>query len=424
MRGYTAKKGNRYYAVIYEGVDPTTGKEQRRWHPAGTRKADAEKLVTELVKRHNDGDYRAPDKITLGAYLSERWLPAQRSQLKDTTFHSHESNLKLHVLPTLSGVPLARLGPEDLDALYARLLDSGRRNASGDGPGLSPSSVRYIHRILRKALGDAVRKGTIVRNPAALADPPKRNTKRRNREMGVWTAAQLQTFLDSVDGHRLAPAFVLAAHTGMRRGEVAGLRWADVDLAAKLIHVRQAAVVVNYELRLSDVKTANGERTIDVNDDVVRALIAWSQRQGEERLLVGADYADGDLVFARPDGTPTHPEVFSRTFDRLVTRSPLPRIRFHDIRHTHASLLLKAGVPMKVVSERLGHATASFTLDVYSWVLPGMQADAAAVFSRLMSADPTASPGDEGRSSEADREEGQARSSRLQPDPGRGLDLT
>ncbi|MDP9403247.1 MAG: N-terminal phage integrase SAM-like domain-containing protein [Actinomycetota bacterium] len=149
MRGYTAKKGNRYYAVIYEGIDPTTGKERRRWYPAGSRKADAEKLVTELVKRHNDGEYRPPEPLTLGEYLSERWLPSQRSQLKATTFHSYESNIRLHVLPTLGGVPLARLAPEDIDSLYARLLESGRRNRSGDGPGLSPSSVRYVHRILR-----------------------------------------------------------------------------------------------------------------------------------------------------------------------------------------------------------------------------------------------------------------------------------
>ena len=389
MRGYTAKKGNRYYAVVYEGIDPTTGKERRRWYAAGPRKIDAEKLVTDLVKRRNDGDYRAPDRLTVREYLIDRWLPAQKSQLKESTFHSYERNLAVHVLPTLGDVPLAKLGAGDLDALYARLLESGRRHGMGRGPGLSPASVRYVHRVLRKALGDAVRKGILVRNPASLADPPKRGvTVNRGREMQVWSGPQLQAFLAALDGERLAPAFVLSAHTGMRRGEVAGLRWSDVDLAAKLIHVRQAAVVVNYALRITDVKTSHGMRTIDVNDDVVRALTTWRRKQAEEKLLLGADYDERDLVFARADGTPTHPEVLTRTFDRIITRTKLPRIRLHDVRHTHASLLLKAGVPVKVVSERLGHATASFTLDVYSWVLPGMQADAAAIFSRLMSAEP------------------------------------
>jgi integrase len=167
---------------------------------------------------------------------------------------------------------------------------------------------------------------------------------------------------------------------------VAGLRWADVDLDAKLIHVRQNAVVVNYDARLTGVKTSHGRRTIDVNDDVVRALQGWRRRQAEERLLLGAGYDDHDRVFARADGSLTHPELLSSTFERIVARSGLPRIRFHDVRHTHATLLLKAGVPIKVVSERLGHTTASFTLDVYGWVLPGMQAEAAAVFSRLMAA--------------------------------------
>src|SRR5688572_1534753 len=171
MRGYTAKKGNRYYAVIYEGVDPTTGKERRRWYPAGPRKGDAEKLVTVLVKRHHDGDYRAPEKITLGVYLTEKWLPVQRSQLRASTFDSYRTTIELHVLPTIGAVVLSRLRPEDLEGLYARLLESGRRN--GGGGGLSPTSVRYVHRILSKALNDALRKGSILKNPALLADAPR-----------------------------------------------------------------------------------------------------------------------------------------------------------------------------------------------------------------------------------------------------------
>lgn len=130
------------------------------------------------------------------------------------------------------------------------------------------------------------------------------------------------------------------------------------------------------------MKTSNGRRTIDVNDDVVRALQGWRRKQAEDRLLLGAGYEDHDLVFARADGALTHPELLSSTFERIIGRSELPRIRLLDVRHTHAALVLKAGGPTKVVSERLGHATA--TLDVYGWVLPGIQAEAAVVFSRLM----------------------------------------
>lgn len=342
MRGHTAKKGNRYYAVIYEGVDPATGKERRRWYPAGTRKSDADKLVTELVKRRHDGDYRVPEKITFGAYLTEKWLPAQRSQLKPTTFDSYRRTIELHVLPTLGQVMLGRLLPEDLDSLYARLLESGRRNGSGGG--LSPGSVRYVHRILRKALNDALRKGTIPRNPAAVADPPRgASPGRSEHDMPVWTAAQLQSFLSLSSPHRLGPAYFLAAHTGMRRGEVLGLRWSDVDLPRKRISIRQTVITVAYQLRISDVKTGTGRRTIDIDDPVVAQLHTWRKRQAEERLLVGPGYEDHGLVFARPDGHPIHPEFFSRSFDRIVARSGLPVIRPHDLRHTHASLLPGGG---------------------------------------------------------------------------------
>lgn len=194
MRGHTAKKGNRYYAVIYEGVDPATGKERHRWYAAGTRKSDADKLVTELVKRRHDGDDRSPEKITLGAYLTDKWLPAQRGQLRPSTLDSYERNVRLHVLPKLGRIGLHQLAPEDLDRFYGELLTGGRRDGRG---GLSHKTVRYIHGILHKALADAHRKGTVLRNVAALADPPKLSSSKK-REMRVWTASELREFLAGV----------------------------------------------------------------------------------------------------------------------------------------------------------------------------------------------------------------------------------
>jgi integrase len=380
MRGYTAKKGNRYYAVIYEGVDPATGKERRRWYPAGTRKADADKLVTELVKRRHDGDYRAPDKTTLGAYLTDKWLPAQRAQLRPSTFDSYERNIRLHVLPKLGNLALQQLAPEDLDGFYGELLSGGKRNGAG---GLSHKTVRYIHGILHKALSDAHRKGAILRNAASLADPPKLSA-RRKRDMRVWTADQLREFLLGTSGDRLHPAFFLAAHTGMRRGEVLGLRWADVDLDKSRLSVRQAIISVAYEVKVSDVKTGTGRRTINLDPRTVSVLRAWRKTALAERMLVGPGFADNDLVFPRPDGTPTHPDGFSQAFDRAVARLEVPVISLHDLRHTHATLLLRAGVPVKVVSERLGHANPAFTMSVYQHVLPGMQEEAANLFSDLV----------------------------------------
>jgi integrase len=379
MRGYTAKKGSRYYAVIYEGVDPRTGKERRRWYPAGTRKGDAERLVTELMKRKNDGDYRPPDRITLGSYLIDKWLPAKKAQLRPSTFDSYSRNIDRHVIPAIGRIPLQRLTPEDLDGFYTTLAEGG----PDEHRALAPKTIHLIHEMLHKALADAERKGSIVRNVADLADPPKLSSAKK-QAMNVWDADQLRQFLDSIKQHRLHAAYYLAANTGMRRGEVLGLRWRDVDLDARRLSVHQALVSVAYAVQIADVKTGSGRRTIDIDTRTIGVLRSWRKRQLEERLALGALHEDHGLVFARPEGTPIHPDLFSKTFDRMTASSDLPVIRLHDLRHSHASLLLRSGVPVKVVSERLGHATPAFTMTVYQHVLPGMQAEAASTFADLV----------------------------------------
>jgi integrase len=379
LRGYTAKKGERYYAVIYEGVDPVTGKERRRWYAAGPRKADAQQLVTELMKRKIDGEYRPPDRVTLGSYLTDRWLPTKRAQLRLSTFDSYRRNIKLHVIPRIGQIPLQRLAPEDLDSMYAALAEdrpNGRR-------GLAPKTIHSIHQMLHKALADAERKGSVVRNVAALADPPKLSSAKK-RAMRVWDAEQLRQFLEGIEQHRLHPAYYLAANTGMRRGEVLGLLWTDVDLDARRLSVNQALVSVAYAVQIADVKTGSGRRTIDLDPRTIHVLRSWRKRQLEERLALGGTYEDHGLVFTRTEGPWIHPDLFSKTFDRMVASSGLPVIRLHDLRHGHASLLLKSGVPVKVVSERLGHATPAFTMTVYQHVLPGMQAEAATTFANLV----------------------------------------
>jgi integrase len=379
MRGYVAKKGKRWYAVIYDGVNPATGKEQRRWVPAGTRRGDAEKLVTELVKRRNDGEAVVTDKATFGEYLAGRWLPVQRTRLRESTYDSYRRNTELHVIPALGRRPLDKLTVEDLDRFYARLLVNGRKDDRGGG--LSPKTVRYIHLIIHKALNDAHRKGAVVRNVAALADAPKVGARKRG-DLKAWDAGQLRIFLEAIRSHRLYSAFHLAAHTGMRRGEVLGLRWCDIDFESGRLSVRQALVSVAYDTNISDVKTGSGRRTIDLDEGSVAVLVEWRTARAGERA--GSVPGDDDLVFTKADGSPIHPDIFSQVFDRAVERLAVPTISLHDLRHTHATLLLKAGVPVKVVSERLGHASAAFTMSVYQHVLPGMQAEAATVFARLL----------------------------------------
>ncbi|MCP4309346.1 MAG: site-specific integrase [bacterium] len=375
MRGHIAKKGNRYYAVVYEGIDAATGKPRHRWHAAGETRKGAEKILGDLVKRMHDGDYRSPDKITLGDYLLQRWLPSKRTRVKPSTASAYERNIRLHINPNIGLIPLQKLQPEDLDELYVKLLTEGKRNGSGGG--LSAKSVRNVHATIQSALSDATRKGTVFRNVADIADPP--SISRSGRSMNVWTSDQLRAFLEGITGHDLYPLYFLAATTGMRRGELAGLRWRNVDLDAARLTVNQQVVSVEYELIEDDLKTASSRRTIDLDDQTVAMLRRHRRHQLEERMASGQRGDDG-FVFARPDASPVHPDLISQTFQRFMDHSELPRIRLHDLRHTHATILLQQSVHPKVVSERLGHSSIAFTMTVYQHVMPGMQAEAAATF--------------------------------------------
>ena len=283
MRGHIAKKGNRYYVVIHEGPDPATGKPRYRWHAAGGSRGEAEKLLAEIVKRVHDGDYRSPDKITVSDYLLNRWLPSKRTRVKPSTANSYERNIRLHINPNIGAIPLQRLQPEDLDELYVKLLTEGKRN--GAGGGLSAKSVRNIHATLQSALSDAARKGTVVRNVADTADPP--SISRSGRSISVWTGDQLRRFLDAMADHELYPLYLLAATTGMRRGELAGLPWSNVDLDAARLTVNQQIVSVQYKLIEGDLKTPTSRRSIDLDPRTVAELRRHRRRQLEERMATG-----------------------------------------------------------------------------------------------------------------------------------------
>jgi integrase len=241
--------------------------------------------------------------------------------------------------------------------------------------------VRRIHATLRSALNDAVRRRVIPYNPAALAElEPSRRPKVR-----PWDPEELGTFLDFAAGHRLGVLFEVLAMTGLRRGEVVGLRWGDVDLNKRVLWVRQSVVQVGYESVVGQPKTASGEdRRVDLDASTTGSLIGHRLQQDAERAAFGAAYEEHDLVFAREDGSYLKPEVVSRTFQALVGEAGLRRVRLHDLRHGQASIMLAAGVDMTVVSKRLGHSGIRITSDTYTHLLEGVGRQAAEAAAALV----------------------------------------
>lgn len=335
-------------------------------------KAAAQDFLNGVLTAIKDGTYVPPTKTTFGEFLLEMWLPAQRQRLRDSTYEDYERRIRQHIVPALGSVPIQDLGAFALDRLYADLLSGG----SSRGGGLSPKSVRNVHIVVRKALRDAARKQIVTRNVAVDADPP-RISGHGDSNLPTWKPEELRTFLDGVREHHLAPAFVLAASTGMRRGEVLGLSWEDVDLESRTITIRRTLLSVAYRITPGEPKTARGRRIISIDAGTAAVLRAHRAEQAQQATLVGRDTMPDDFVFSRPDGSPIHPDLFTKTFDRNVKRLGLRRVRLHDLRHTYATLALRAGVDAKTVSSRLGHATVAFTLDVYTRAVPQLDRSAA-----------------------------------------------
>jgi integrase len=374
MNGYVAKRRGRFYAVIYEGLDPVTGRERRRWHPAGTDRAAAQHLAARLAAEEQ-GRADAVRSLTFGAYLTGQWLPAKKLQLAASTYRGYERNVHRHILPALGRIGLRRLRHHHIEVLYDRLLCP-----SLERPALAPKTVYEIHLVIRGCLADAVRRGLLTRNVALLARSPRLKAIPKT-EAQSWTDAELRQFLRTAAGHWFFPLLWLAAMTGMRRNEVLGLKWDDVDFTKRRLGLNRGLVAIGYDLHETRGKTRTSRRSIDLDTITLDVLAGWRAFQQATFAAVGLQ-SDG-WVFTDGDGEPIHPHAFSQAFERVARRAGVPVIRLHDLRHTHGSLLIKEGVPVKVVSERLGHANIAFTIETYQHVLPGMQADAARTYQRL-----------------------------------------
>jgi integrase len=321
-----------------------------------------------LLSAVQAGTYLEPSKTTLAQFL-DRWLEHIKSQVSPKSHSRYSELARKNIVPLLGSTILTKLRAEAIDAAYAKALASGRRDGKG---GLSPQTVTHMHRVLKKAIGQAVKWELLIRNPVDAASPPKAN----RGKMNTYDLDQTAELIEAMRPTRMLVPTLLAVLCGMRRGEIAAMRWKNVDLTTGHIAILESAEQVGSKVRYKTPKSGKG-RTLALSASLVEELRAHRLRQAEELLRVGIILSDDTFVVAQADGTPLQPDTLTQDWFRKLAGTSLPRIRFHDLRHAHATHMLANGVHPKVASERLGHSKIGITLDLYSHVLPGMEADAA-----------------------------------------------
>jgi integrase len=354
------------------------GSRRQVWRGGYRLKRDAVAAERRFLVEAEDGasERDCRRRPTVREFL-EDWLVQSAPTRRPTTSSSYERCMRDYVLPHLGDVTLAELGPEHVRAWEAELLCKPRRFRDG---ALSPTTVGYCHRLLRRALQDALRWGLVERNACDAVVPPRR----AESEMRIWTPAEVQRFLAFVADDPLSAMWRLFVVTGMRRGEVAGLRWIDVDLDSGRIAVQHTRVLVYDRAEVSRPKTPRSRRVLALDTGSVDALRRHRQLQDAERTRLAEIWIESGYVFVRDDGAPLDPDRISHLFSLIVGKTGLTKIRLHDLRHTAASIAMASGVHPKVVSERLGHASVAFTLDVYSHLVPSMQEEAAVQIASLV----------------------------------------
>jgi integrase len=368
------------YGFVIDAGSHDDGRRRQIRRRGFRTKAEAQAELHRLVARLEAGTHVDPNSVTVGEYLTS-WAEGVASTVAASTAHSYSRQVAVHVVPRIGHVRLQKLTAGQLNKLYADLLTPGA-NVKNPDRALSARSVRYVHVIVHRALGDAVRHGLVARNVADLADPPAERTDRE--KVKAWTAEQLAWFLAADTDDRDRTIWRLLAATGMRRGECLGLRWRDIDLETATLTITQQVTIVAGAVTIGPPKSRASARTISLDETTVAELRSHRARRAAELLLLGLGQAPADeLVFCAPDGSPMNPDLVSGRFQRLAARCGLPRIGVHGLRHSWASLALLAGVHPRVVQERLGHSNIAITLGIYSHVLDGQDAEAAATVAAL-----------------------------------------
>jgi integrase len=359
--GITRHKKSGLYMARYT-VQTLTGPKRKTLY--GKTRREVDEMLTKAKADRDGGLVFDADNMKLGEYLG-RWLTdSVRDTVRPTTFERYEQMVRLHIRPVLGQLKLKNLTSTHVRGLYRQKLDAG----------LAPRTVQYIHVTLHKALEQAIADGLVPRNATEAVKPPQV----RREEMRPLTAEQVRILFRAAKGARLEALYILAVTTGLRQGELLGLKWDDVDLEARTLRVRRTLTTAKGGPQLTAPKTKGSRRTVKLTQNAVQALRSHLERQLDEIDRAGSLWRENGLIFASESGEPLdRRNVTTHRFKPLLERAGLPQIRFHDLRHTCATLLLTKNVNPKIVSEMLGHASIAITLDTYSHVLPTMQDSAA-----------------------------------------------
>ncbi len=375
MRGHLVKRSKGSWTIVLSlGRDPQTGKTKQQWQSVKGTKAQAEKVLADLLHRLDTGGLVKPSKLTVGTFLHQWLKDYAEVNTSPRTYERYEEIVRVHLTPALGVTPLLSLQPQHIQAYYSQALNSGRRDGKG---GLSALTVYKHHRVLFEALKYAVKHGMLTRNVAEAVDAPRAEHK----EMTIIGVDGVNSLLEAAKGTSYYSLFYTAIYTGLRRSELLGLRWQHVDLdmatlsVVETLHQRRDGGYFTKQ-----PKSKKGRRSVAMSPALSVMLRTHKEEQEAFCEEIGTQIQATDLVFSHPDGSPIRPGSVTRAFKELSKAVGLNGLRFHDLRHTHATLMLQQGIHPKIVSERLGHSSIGITLDTYSHVLPGLQEAAAKRF--------------------------------------------
>jgi integrase len=356
------------WRIYYELPRGTDGKRQQKTKTFHGKEKEAQRELRRILRDVDTGSYVPPNKKTLAEFVGA-WLEHVRATRSQKTAHTYGELMNGQILPRLGSTQLSRLGESEIQDFYTLMLTAGRKDGRG---GLSKRTVRHLHTVLSTSLKHAVRLKLLERNPCCSVEPPRP----QRTEMGVLTEGETRRLLQAANGTAFYLPILLAAGTGMRRGEIFGLRWDGINLDEGTLTISRSLVYTPGRLEFKEPKTASGRRTISLPPALVPALRQYKGEQAQRKLMLGPAYQDNGLVACQPDGAPINPTNFSSRFAVYVRQFGLT-VRFHDLRHGHATHMFRQGAAVTTVSRRLGHASPSITLGVYGHTLEGMDEAAA-----------------------------------------------